>query len=40
MGLDELTHWCERAVALGAGVATPMYTRDVVVAEWVRSGAW
>ena len=36
MGLEELTHWCERAVVLGAGAATPMHTRDVVVAEWVR----
>jgi predicted metal-binding protein len=36
MGLDDLTQWCERAVALGAGAATPMRTQDVVVAEWVR----
>jgi predicted metal-binding protein len=36
MGLDGLTQWCERAIALGAGAATPMRTQDVVVAEWVR----
>jgi predicted metal-binding protein len=36
MGLDDLRQWCDRALALGAGAATPMGTQDVVVAEWVR----
>ena len=36
MALDDLTLWCERAVTLGADAATPMWTQDVVVAEWVR----
>ena len=35
MGAD-LTGWCERAVALGAGAATETATSGVVVAEWVR----
>jgi len=32
----DLTEWCERAVALGAGAATETATSAVVVAEWVR----
>jgi predicted metal-binding protein len=36
MGLDDLARWCERALALGADAATPMQTKDVVVADWVR----
>jgi predicted metal-binding protein len=36
MGLDDLTRWCERAVALGADTVTTMRAQDVVVAEWVR----
>jgi predicted metal-binding protein len=36
MDATEMKHWCDRAVELGADVATPMAVADVVAAEWVR----